>query len=398
MSMREDVFERLDSETENEFIAKVYRHKTELGMNNKEIADKLNNVLGTSYGESTLRGRGQYFNEGYSIGYEKALSDREENNLIKELEEKKTELEKEKIRYRDQKREYMNFVRQEARWEHLRDTIIEEVRQMNTSNPIKLDIVDFNISEGNKACLLISDLHIGSIIDTYTNKYNMEIAQIRLNKLEAKTISYCKMHGVDELNIELLGDLLSGIIHVTTRLYNEENIIQQTIKASEMLGNFIGSLAKYIPSINIYYSVGNHGRVTANYKEHIDEENFEYLIKWYLQARLENVPNIEFKENIIDEEIALIEIFDKKIISVHGHKDKLKSAIDKLREFTRIMIDEVHCGHYHNVQMGNGILVNGCMSGSDKYAQSLRFNNEPSQVLKIYYKNGDECIQNIKLN
>lgn len=67
------VLERLYGESENEFIARAYRIKMDLGLTNKELSEELNRILGTSYGESTLRGRGQYFNEGFDCGYEKAL-------------------------------------------------------------------------------------------------------------------------------------------------------------------------------------------------------------------------------------------------------------------------------------------------------------------------------------
>lgn len=394
--MRDELFVRLENETENEFIARIYRHKTELGMNNKQIADKLNEILGTTYGESTLRGRGQYFNEGYSIGYEKALNDKEDNNLLDELEAKRIELEKEKIKYKDQKREYMNFIRQEARWDNLRDCILEEIANINNEKPLSR-LVDFEITDGNKACLLLSDLHIGSLIDTYVNKYNMKIAKDRLDELAVKVVSYCRINDVDEINLEILGDIISGNIHISTRLYNEENVIQQTIKASEMLSDFISYIANNIPKVNIYYSVGNHGRCSANYKEHIDEENYEYLIRWYLEGRLKDVDNVEFKDNLFDDEIALIDVFDKKIASVHGHKDKVGKVLDRIRNFTKIMIDEIHMGHYHAFSVQNDVLINGSLSGVDKYAQSLRFNNVPSQVLKIYYRNGDECINDIKL-
>lgn len=391
MSMRDDLKKR-DGESKNSFIFRVYDSKLQNNMTNNDCKEFINKELGTEYAESTLRGIYKVIAE-----YKEELIESKDNDLIKEIEEKRIELEKEKVKYRDQKREYMNFIRQEARWENLRDCLLDEVKNINHKIPLELDCINFSISQGNKACLLISDLHIGSMIDTNINKYSMEVAQERLNELESKTISYCRLHGVEELNVELLGDLISGIIHISTRLYNEENIIQQTIKCSEMLGRFICNIANNIHKINIYYSVGNHGRCVANYKEHLDEENFEYLIKWYLQGRLEKISNIEFKDNEIDDEIAIINIFDKKIASVHGHKDKPQRALDKLRGFTGVMVNEIHMGHLHNFQIKDGVLINGCMSGVDKYSQSMRFNNEPSQVLKIYYSNGDECIHNINL-
>src|SRR5574344_124748 len=71
---------RLYGENEIEYIARMYKSKIELGVTNKELADLINKELGTSYGESTLRGRGEYYNKGYENGYEKALSNSKGEN------------------------------------------------------------------------------------------------------------------------------------------------------------------------------------------------------------------------------------------------------------------------------------------------------------------------------
>lgn len=70
----EEKLKRLFEESENEYIGRCYKLKNELGLTNKELALKINENLGSDYSESTLRGRGQYFNEGYNCGFEKALS------------------------------------------------------------------------------------------------------------------------------------------------------------------------------------------------------------------------------------------------------------------------------------------------------------------------------------
>ena len=46
-----------------------------------------------------------------------------DNDIIKEIEDKKLELEKEKIRVQDQRREYKKYQSQDARFEHIYNTI-----------------------------------------------------------------------------------------------------------------------------------------------------------------------------------------------------------------------------------------------------------------------------------
>lgn len=91
--MREELKKRND-ESQNEYIGRIHRNRIKFGLTNKELADIVNKELNTSYGESTIRGRGQYFNEGYECGFDEALNKFNSEKISKELKEK-SELEKE---------------------------------------------------------------------------------------------------------------------------------------------------------------------------------------------------------------------------------------------------------------------------------------------------------------
>ena len=54
-SMKNDIFKKREDEILEEYLARIYRSKIELGLTNKEIANMINEELGTNYGESTLR-------------------------------------------------------------------------------------------------------------------------------------------------------------------------------------------------------------------------------------------------------------------------------------------------------------------------------------------------------
>ena len=90
------------------------------------------------------------------------------------------------------------------------------------------------------------------------------------------------LHKVQTLYIEILGDMISGIIHVNNRIQACENVIGSTVVATEMLSKFVYEMSKVVPQIKLVYCVGNHGRVNADIKESLNEENFEYLIKYYI--------------------------------------------------------------------------------------------------------------------
>lgn len=64
---------RLNDETDNQYISRLYKYKTELNLTNKELARLINSKLGTNYAESSLRGIAKYYNEGFDDGFENGL-------------------------------------------------------------------------------------------------------------------------------------------------------------------------------------------------------------------------------------------------------------------------------------------------------------------------------------
>ena len=136
--------------------------------------------------------------------------------LIDELEQKKVELQKERYKLQDQRRQYHSLVRTEARWEALMDTIKEEVAKLPSLTwHSHRHYLNFG---GNEASLLLSDWHIGTEIDTPHNTFNLKIAQERIDKLKHDTIKHCKLNNVNTLHVNIAGDMISGVIHVTTTL------------------------------------------------------------------------------------------------------------------------------------------------------------------------------------
>lgn len=327
---------------------------------------------------------------------EEGINNISDDELLKKTEEKIRELEKLKVQYQDQKREYKAYLRMDARWEHLIDEMTKSVHELNPINPSD----ELKIVGDKEATLILSDWHIGMENNTRHNVYNIEIAKERVNKLYHKVIRYCELNKVRKIHIEICGDMIHGLIHLGTRINSEEDSISQTMIVSEILSNLIANLANKIEEVNVYGCLGNHSRVSANVKESIDVENFERIITWYMRPRLENFSNVCIYDNFEDD-IILYKVFDLQIGAVHGHKEKYSTAIEDLSKFLRIFIDELHLGHWHshNVKTDNDMvtIVNGSFGGADEYSEGIRKANRPSQTLIIYNEEGQECVYNIKL-
>lgn len=328
------------------------------------------------------------------------INDVSDNEILKEIENQKLELEKEKIKFQDQRREFRKYIRQEARWEHIVDTLKEEMSKINLENPLRYNPHVHRLDYGNEAVLTCSDWHIGASFKNYFAEYNMEIAKKRVNELLQKTIEHCNYHNVNTLHVELLGDNISGIIHTSTKVESDEDVVTQTMAAAEIIAQFVSELANNIPNVKVYHAIGNHARVNPNIKENLDKENFERIIPWYLSARI-SAPNVTIVESQIEDGIIMYDVLNTKIIGVHGDKDKINSVVDNMMKMFKIFPDEIHLGHYHHhyekEEFDCEVSVNGSLMGTDTYAKNIRKNGSAMQKLKIYNQEGQLCSYKIKL-
>ena len=299
---------------------------------------------------------------------------------------------------RDILNSYRKTIRDEARIEVLRDAIKETVSQLNSLPQIESDYLESD--EETEAVALLSDLHIGVECDNFYNKYNVDIAAARLQEWAETVKVYCLREGVTRLNILNLGDLIHGLIHVSARLEQQYDVVEQIMKASELLSQALNTLCE-LPCEIIYRSVtDNHSRAVANLHEHIEKENFYRLIDWYLQERLKNT-KIEFVTDNLDDSLGVFELLNgKKFAFAHGHLENYNAAFQNLVGATREFIDYIAMGHFHSEKMktfqGAKVYVNGSIVGTEQYALSKRLFSKPCQTLLIFDEFGNEL--NISIN
>lgn len=323
--------------------------------------------------------------------YHKYLNDKtidNENNFSIELDEKIMELQKAKVQFQDQRRELNKIVRDEARFEHIQSEILNAVKDVAKQKPIKIDKVQMYPISNYESALIISDWHKGLFAKNYWNNFNEEEFARRVERLVTKTIEYCYMHNVSKLHAFIIGDLVNGLIHVTSRINATEDAISQTMSVAEVLAEVLCKLANHIKDIRVYFARGNHDRVTPNKNDEIAKESFADVILWYLKARLINVQNIIFMENIYDEEIVTANICGYKVYAVHGHRDRPSSVVQDLSLMTKEVPDYILMGHYHhheeNEIHSTEVIVNSSLSGVDCYAKDIRRTGKPAQKLIIF--------------
>ncbi len=357
----------------------------------EEMVDELN----ISVHPDSLR---KSFNGGRYSGYavakhyqEKFQNDYCSQEEIERLENLKKEVYKEKIKYQDARREYRKELMAEARYENLVDVLKSALDNIDELPSYKYGERVEKKNNPKSAIVMLSDWHIGSLIDTQFNCYSVEIAYERMEQLLNKVKKYILNYNITNLAIEINGDMLSGLINVSNRIQSEEDVVSQIIIVSDMLSYFINELKPYVHNIKVITTLGNHGRLIPNKKESINKENMEMLIPEFLKLKLDKDITI-----ITSGGLDFVKYkFDNKIICLaHGQYDKVSQVVEDFSKIYKCVPNEIHLGHTHAHKDINDsniyITVNGSLCGSDEYALNLRAVTKPSQTLIIYDE--DRCV------
>ena len=306
---------------------------------------------------------------------------------------------KERQKTRDEWTAYRRAMREDARVDSLKEVIASTVSKLNAVEPVKFDGDFLSYSSDLEAVLMISDLHIGVDCDNFYNKYNVEVARERVQKLINETIKYCNTFHIHKLNVVNLGDLVHGIIHTSARIEQGVDVIDQVMIASEILATALNQLQHSAPVVTYRSCIDNHSRVIADKHQAIEEENLSRLIDWYLEERLKGT-SVIFENDNIDLGMGKFELLNgKKIMFAHGHQDTINTAFQHFVGATREYIDYVLLAHWHTEKMktyqGLKVYVNGSIVGTEQYALSKRLFSEPCQTLLIF---NDNDVINISIN
>lgn len=380
--------ERKENETYISYIKRVTNACSDKKISYSEWGDY---ILGAdnNYSSENLR-------KAFYVVY-KLLNKIDENNCdydaIKDLENLRDEIYKERCRLQDIQREKRNDLRVEARFENLLEVVKDNIGFMPTYE-IK-DFKPINKNQDKKyAVLQLSDWHCGALVDNQFNYYNVDTMVDRATKVRNNALEYCKLHNVTDLVIEINGDMVNGAIHVSSRVESEEGVIQQVITVTDVLAKLINSMKPYFNSIKIVTTLGNHGRLTPNKSDSITNENFEMLIPTMLRDKLSDIKIIDSKGL----DFTKYEIDGKIIMVSHGQNDSMTKVISDFSKMFKVVPNEVHLGHTHSYTDINDcdikVTVNGSLIGSDDYAVTIRKVTTPSQNLIVYEK--DRCIYEIK--
>lgn len=363
----------------------------------QEVANILNEILGTEYTESKFRKQRQAFDKMLEANRSKFV---DSDNQLKEIQVQTRELERAKIKFRDERNAWQKQNYTDARVEEKLDLLENELLSLGNAN---FDVHDnITIDSDNDMLIILSDLHIGQCFSSMWGEYNSDVAKRRLNQLLNEIISIQKLHNSEKCYVSCQGDLLSGNIHKSIQVSNRENVIEQIKIATELISSFCYELTKYFKAVFMSNVSGNHSRMDRK-DDAIHDERMDDIISWGIELSLKHIDNFHVLKRNLDTGIADLSIRGKSYIAVHGDYDSFsKSGVSNLCMSLGFLPYAITFGHLHtcSVDETNGVKMirGGSLAGcGDSYTIEKRLTGKPSQMVCVCNNKGVRAYYPIEL-
>ena len=318
--------------------------------------------------------------------------------ILSDLDSKMIELREERQRMSDQRRELNKIISANGRDEHLRDAIIAAASKISDEyETVTYDgIVNFS-GYKNDAVLVFADWHYGMLAENICNKYNTEICRARVRDITKKAVDRIAYNQCENVHIVILGDIINGGIHTSSRVASEELVCDQMMHAAELLAESILYINQFVNNTFVYMTYGNHARTIQNKNDNIHRDNMERVIRWWLEERFSKYDDITIQEES-DNEFLYFNVCGHDIVASHGDLDSTKTSPRLLHtlfskkynaDIEYAILGDKH--HYERFdELGITAVMCGSLCGTDDYANGKRLFSDPSQLLLIV--NEDEGI------
>lgn len=396
-----DKYTRLDGETDEELIYRICADKDIIGTWD-DVAEILNELLGTDFGESTFRKKYSAFVKMFDANREKFST---QTGQLDEINERIRTLQKERAKLQSEKIEYNRYLREDARDELIMEHICDAITALPSLDRPKI-IEPSDVDE--EYVLIFGDEHFGTefeirgLTGEIINAYSPDIFVKRMETLLTKTRRLIDKNNIKTLRVFSMGDFSDGCLRVSQLRKLRYGVVDGTVWYANYISEWLNELTKYT---RVVYQMtdGNHTelRQLNQPKGTFVEDNMGKVVREFIKIRLKDNPNFEFIENptgyIFDY------IFGFAVLGIHG---EVKNMEDSLREFSVVYdtpINYLISGHMHHSRMeeiGINTEVIGVPSiiGADPYSMTLRKISSPAAKLLTFAANdGKVCEYTLKL-
>ena len=396
-------FKKQSDESDERFIWRMCQYKDSglSDMSWNDVADIINRELGMDdmpYSEAAFRKPYQQAKRFYDAGVFDNASDDE---YLSEIRLQRQELEKERVRMRDERNEFKRMLREEARKESFMEQIKRAISECDV-RPLEYDegkTFDGVANGDNDLIVTLTDLHTGIQIDNFCNKFDSDVLKTRLNRYIDKIVEVQRRHGSENAFV-IVSEVISGLIHDSLRIESNQTVIEQFLTAVNYISDFLAELSRHFRCVNVFCCPGNHSRVVANKDNSVKGENLDNLVIPFLEAKLQNFDNVCCYRNEIEESVAMFNVRNNIIMASHGDKDEPSSVVQKFTMMFGVKPSIVYLSHRHTNAMSTvydtKVITSGCMSGSDNYCMDKRLRGKPEQVVSVITDDGLECNYDIR--
>lgn len=301
-------------------------------------------------------------------------------------------------------RDENNLLRKSARETFRGEQALEEIKSKLYSMAKDLSGVDFIMNWGKeKECietknnnigiLVLSDWHIGKLVNLDGNKFSEDIAVQRLNKLYERVREQIYTYELTELRVVLLGDFIHAQSRPDMKYQGQYVEIESGLKCFYLIKNLLDKLYNHLNKIEVDCVVGNESRFdSANPHTNLNEvakNSIDYMIyeMLYLAFKENKGININKSNNYFEN---LVDINGFNLLAIHGDKinhTKLESELSKLKykiyQDTKKVVDYIVMGHIHSALITDGYSRNASLVGADEYA-SRGLNIPESYVSQLF--------------
>lgn len=259
----------------------------------------------------------------------------------------------------------------------------------------------------NRLIAVVSDWHIGALVDVDGNKYNLEIAKNRINQYLDNVINAGLAIGVEQVDVVYCGDILEHAYMRNSQAYHAEfPVAKQMAIGGRLMVELIMKLKKRFARVSYRGFAGNHDRINGDKNGNIDGDTGMIVVNEIVQMFIETAEK-EGLEYIQADTFgaSLLDVNGRNFKFVHGDLEK-KNDTKKLADHSErdgVIYDAIVYGHFHHfnaleVGVDKWEIRCGSTKGSDDYSKRLGLGSAPSQVMILITPNGDIEPCRIRLN
>lgn len=253
--------------------------------------------------------------------------------------------------------------------------------------------VVFDKDHSEVAALILSDWH-GSETVRYEesngiNRYNSRVMANRVwavvEKFKRIVRGHQAMYSIEKLWVMVLGDMIHGSIHPENILTNDLLDVPAAILVSRILIAAFEELKALGLPIEADCTVGNHPRIAllkmpTKRQAHT---SFDWIIYTMLANHFEHDEQVTVR--VHTGQFGIVDMLGHRCVVEHGYgASGQQDMVAKIRAMfdspvyrnatgmTGTSVDFLCIGDKHRAQLGEGYIVNGCLSGSNELGTAWR--------------------------